>query len=237
MAAEVRRRRKELRMSAQDLADRCEEIGHPSPRNVIANTESGRRANLPLVDVLVLAEALRTSPICLLYPVGYVDRVQRLPLQHSEPTWDAMRWFTGDSEDFGLEDDMLRSFRAHVRHQRAALAALKGEKHERRKAETAPNRAEHEEAALAQADYTERALEAKYRLRSTHAFIRELDHIRALLGLADTDDPEAMPLIAARLEEVGDEKSPLPDVEETRRRLKSGQDLIDRLTVSEWLDR
>ncbi|MEH0556990.1 helix-turn-helix domain-containing protein [Streptomyces sp. B21-101] len=173
VAAEVRRRRKELRMSAQDLADRCEEIGHPIPRNVIANMESGRRASLPLVDVLVLAEALRTYPICLLYPVGYVDRVQRLPLQHSEPTWAAMRWFTGDSEDFGMEDDMLRSFRAHVRYQRAALAALKGEKHERWKAETAPNQAEREEAVLAQADYAERALEAKYRLRSARAFIRE----------------------------------------------------------------
>ncbi|TLQ44546.1 tyrosine-type recombinase/integrase [Streptomyces marianii] len=65
----------------------------------------------------------------------------------------------------------------------------------------------------------------------------DLDHIRALLGLADTDDPEGMALIAAMLEEVGDEKSPLPDVEETRRRLKSGQDLIGRLTVGEWLDR
>ncbi|MGX1092196.1 hypothetical protein RKD47_002877 [Streptomyces albogriseolus] len=32
-------------------------------------------------------------------------------------------------------------------------------------------------------------------------------------------------------------KSPLPDVEETRWRLKSGQVLIGRLTVSEWLDR
>jgi hypothetical protein len=158
-------------MSAQDLADRCEEIGHPIPRNAIANMESGRRAALPLVEVLV--EALRTYPICLLYPVGYVDRVQRLPAQDSEPTWDAMRWFTGDREDFGMEDDMLRSFRAHVSHQRAALAALKGEKHERWKAETASNQAEREEAVLTQSDFPERALEAKYRLRSARAFIRE----------------------------------------------------------------
>jgi transcriptional regulator with XRE-family HTH domain len=191
VAAEVRRRRKELRMSAQDLADRCEEIGHPIPRNVIANMESGRRAGLPLVDVLVLAEALRTYPICLLYPVGYVDRVQRLPLQHSEPTWEAMRWFTGDSEDFGREDDMLRSFRAHVSHQRAALAALKSEKHERWKAETAPNQAEREEAVLAQADYAERLLEAKYRLRSARAFIREDGGTPPHLPpeLADVDPP------------------------------------------------
>ena len=65
----------------------------------------------------------------------------------------------------------------------------------------------------------------------------DLDHVRALLGLADSDDPEGMELIAAMLEEVGDQKSPLPDVEESRRRLKSGQDLIGRLTVGDWLDR
>jgi integrase len=64
----------------------------------------------------------------------------------------------------------------------------------------------------------------------------DLDHVRALLGLAETDDAEGTALIAAMLEEVADEKGPLPDVEETRRRLKSGQDLIGRLTVGEWLD-
>ena len=63
VAGEVRRRRKEAGWSAQDLADKCEEIGHPIPRNVIANMESGRRSNLPLVDVMVLAEALNTPPI------------------------------------------------------------------------------------------------------------------------------------------------------------------------------
>ncbi|KNB50238.1 helix-turn-helix domain-containing protein [Streptomyces caatingaensis] len=191
VAAEVRRRRKELRMSAQDLADACEEIGYPIPRNVIANMESGRRATLPLVEVLVLAEALRTYPVCLLYPVGYVDRVQRLPFRASEPTWDAMRWFTGDKEGFGVEDSMLRAFRAHVSHQRAALAALKAEKHERWKAETAPNQAEREEAALAQADYAERAVQAKYRLRSARAFIREDGGTPPPLPpeLADVDPP------------------------------------------------
>ncbi|MFF0445810.1 tyrosine-type recombinase/integrase [Streptomyces sp. NPDC004609] len=65
----------------------------------------------------------------------------------------------------------------------------------------------------------------------------DLDHVRALLGLTDTDDPEGMSLIAAMLEEIGDEKAPLPDVEETRRRLNAGQDLVGSLTVAEWLDR
>lgn len=65
----------------------------------------------------------------------------------------------------------------------------------------------------------------------------DLGHIHALLGLANADDPEGIALIATMLEEVGDEKAPLPDVEETRRRLKSGQDLASRLTVGDWPDR
>ena len=65
----------------------------------------------------------------------------------------------------------------------------------------------------------------------------DLDHVRALLGIPDADDAEGTALITDMLEEVADEKSPLPDIEETRRRLKSGQDLVGRLTVAEWLDR
>ncbi|MFJ4972430.1 tyrosine-type recombinase/integrase [Streptomyces sp. NPDC088755] len=64
-----------------------------------------------------------------------------------------------------------------------------------------------------------------------------LDHVRALLGLTEADDPEGTELIAAMLAEVSSEKGPLPEVEETRRRLNSGQDLIGSLTVAEWLDR
>ncbi|MGA5217913.1 tyrosine-type recombinase/integrase [Streptomyces cinereoruber] len=65
----------------------------------------------------------------------------------------------------------------------------------------------------------------------------DLDHVRALLGLAEIDDPEGVQLVAAMLAEVSGEKLPLPDVEETRRRLRAGQDLIGSLTVAEWLDR
>ncbi|WP_066950774.1 tyrosine-type recombinase/integrase [Streptomyces lushanensis] len=65
----------------------------------------------------------------------------------------------------------------------------------------------------------------------------DLDHVRALLGLAESDDPEGTELIAVMLAEVSREKAPLPDVEETRRRLSAGQNLIGSLTVSEWLDR
>ncbi|MCZ4120822.1 site-specific integrase, partial [Streptomyces sp. H39-S7] len=64
----------------------------------------------------------------------------------------------------------------------------------------------------------------------------ELDRIRALLGIPDADDPEALAAIADMLEQAADAKSPLPGVEETRRRLHSGQELTGRLTVGEWLE-
>ncbi|MBT2451817.1 site-specific integrase [Streptomyces sp. ISL-43] len=64
----------------------------------------------------------------------------------------------------------------------------------------------------------------------------DLDHIRALLGLAESDDVENLARLADMLEQVGDEKAPLPDIEATRRRLSHGLDLTSRLTVGEWLD-
>ncbi|MFD4242620.1 helix-turn-helix domain-containing protein [Streptomyces sp. NPDC058525] len=173
VAREVRRRRKELGMSAQELADACEEIGHRIPRNVIANMESGRRASLPLVDVMVLAKALHTSPICLIYPVGYIERVQKLPLRDSVQTWDAMRWFTGDEPDSLTLDLMLRMFQEHESEQRALSAAESSEQHEAWKAKSASNATQREEALSAQAFYAERAALAKQRLRRVRASIRE----------------------------------------------------------------
>ncbi|MEU6386618.1 helix-turn-helix transcriptional regulator [Streptomyces bauhiniae] len=173
VAGEVRRRRKELGWSAQDLADKCEEIGHPIPRNVIANMESGRRSNLPLVDVIVLAEALNTPPICLVYPVGYVDDVQRLPLQHPTTSLDALRRFTGEETDLGADDDMLRYFRAHHAAQERLRSAQIDEERARYDAATAPNTDRKAEALRAQARAAEAADEAKSRLHRIRAFIQE----------------------------------------------------------------
>ncbi|MBK3560487.1 helix-turn-helix transcriptional regulator [Streptomyces sp. MBT56] len=173
VAAEVRRRRKELGWSAQDLADRCAEIGHPIPRNVIANMESGRRSNLPLVDVMVLAEALNTPPICLLYPVGYIEDVQRLPLQDSTSTLDALRWFTGEQTDLGADDDMLRYFRAHHAAQERLRSARRDEEYARYHAQTAPNADRKAEALRSQARAAETADDAEDRLRRVRAFIEE----------------------------------------------------------------
>ncbi|MEU8707242.1 helix-turn-helix transcriptional regulator [Streptomyces sp. NPDC048565] len=173
VAIEVRRRRKELGWSAQDLADKCAEIGHPIPRNVIANMESGRRSNLPLVDVMVLAQALNTPPICLIYPVGYIDDVQQLPLQDSTSALDALRWFTGEETELGADDDMLRYFRTHHAAQERLRSARRDEEYARYHAQTAPNADRKAEALRSQARAAEAADDAEDRLRRVRAFIEE----------------------------------------------------------------
>ncbi|WP_327662349.1 MULTISPECIES: helix-turn-helix domain-containing protein [unclassified Streptomyces] len=172
VAGAVRRRRKELRWSAQDLADKCEEIGYPIPRNVIANMESGRRATLPLVEVMVLARALRVTPIGLIYPVGYVPRVRALPYEDARPTWDALQWFTGESPDFGSEDSMLDHFLAHDLELRSALAAVESEDYERWKVRTAANHIQREAAERALARYSDQAAQAKAALSEYRRLIR-----------------------------------------------------------------
>ncbi|MFF8491570.1 helix-turn-helix domain-containing protein [Streptomyces albidoflavus] len=173
VAGEVRRRRRELGWSAQDLAERCEEIGHPIPRNVIANMESGRRSNLPLVDVMILAEALNAPPICLIYPVGYVDDVQRLPLQDSVSPLDALLRFTGEDRDLGSNDDLLRYFRAHHGAQEQLRNAQHNEEYAHYYAETASTADRKAEALRAQARAAEAAEEAESQLRRLRAFIQE----------------------------------------------------------------
>src|SRR2546421_13039945 len=89
VVAEVRRRREELGMSAQDLADACDDLDHPIPRNVIANLESGRRSGLTVADLLVLAEALEVPPLWLLFPLNRPAQADTLPGQEMDP-WRAV---------------------------------------------------------------------------------------------------------------------------------------------------
>ncbi|MFB7367142.1 transcriptional regulator [Streptomyces hydrogenans] len=173
VAGEVRRRRKEKRWSAQRLAERCEELGHPIPRNVIANLESGRRANLPLVDVMVLAAALETYPICLIFPLGYVERTQELPFHSLIPTWDAMRKFTGEERDYETDSGLMSEFNLHASLTRTVIAARREAESAAFDAETATTSGQREEAERKAAEYTQRAEEAKRRLLNLRDEIRE----------------------------------------------------------------
>lgn len=190
-------------MSAQGLADACAELGHPIPRNVIANMESGRRASLPLVDVMVLAKALNTPPICLIYPVGYVEEVQQLPFTDPTITLRALSWFTGEKRELGADDDMLRYFRAHHAAEQTVMAARQDEELARYHAKTAPNATRKAQALLNQAHAAQEGEAGKEQLRRVRAFIRQADATPPFLWpdlAAEVDQPETDPDTAEEID-------------------------------------
>jgi hypothetical protein len=77
IAVEVRERRKPR--SAQWLADRTAALGFPMSRALITDIELGRRRYVTTAELLILAAALETAPIMLLYPPPYSDDIEVLP--------------------------------------------------------------------------------------------------------------------------------------------------------------
>lgn len=64
-----------------------------------------------------------------------------------------------------------------------------------------------------------------------------LDQVRALLGIPDGDDEDGQVAVGDLLEQVSkDSKTPLPGLEDIKRRYRSGQSLSTRLTVEAWLN-
>jgi transcriptional regulator with XRE-family HTH domain len=102
IAGEIRRYRHERGMSAQKLANECERLGFPIPRNVLANLEHGRREAVSVAELLVLAAALRIPPVLLVVPVARQESTEMLPGMET-PTWHAALWWRGDLvlEDLG----------------------------------------------------------------------------------------------------------------------------------------
>lgn len=99
-AASMKKRRDELGLSAQKLADRTAELGHPVNRSVVAALESGRRNRLLLPDALVIAEALSTSLATLLYPGMPDEGVDQLP-GRLMPSWEAALSLLGTEPPLG----------------------------------------------------------------------------------------------------------------------------------------
>ncbi|MBN0043089.1 helix-turn-helix transcriptional regulator [Streptomyces actuosus] len=94
IAGEIRRHRQEQGLSAQQLSDRCAELGAPIPRVVLSNLENGKRQNVTIAEVLVLARALGVPPGVLIFPVGHVAHVEVLPGAWQEPLA-AIDWLSG----------------------------------------------------------------------------------------------------------------------------------------------
>jgi transcriptional regulator with XRE-family HTH domain len=96
IAGEIRRYREERRMSAQQLADRCKQLGMEIPRAVLANLENGRRATVSVAELLVLAEVLQVPPLLLVVPLARQELTEILP-DIQVPTLEAGRWWRGDA--------------------------------------------------------------------------------------------------------------------------------------------
>lgn len=85
-------------MTAQQLADETERLGYPISRAQIANYESGRKQGLDVVELLILAAALRVPPVALLFGALPDGDAEALPGWHATAA-EAMFWFTGEIVD------------------------------------------------------------------------------------------------------------------------------------------
>lgn len=103
IALEIRRLRG--RRSAQWLANRTSELGYAISRSVISDLEIARRRYITTAEVTILARALDTAPIALIYPFPYYgDEIEVLPSSEFEKIV-AVQWFTG-KQGIYLEDLM-----------------------------------------------------------------------------------------------------------------------------------
>lgn len=84
------------RMSAQQLSERCAELGYPIPRSTITNLEIGRKESISIQEVAILAKALGIPPLALLFPIGHDQTFEVLP-DTVIPTWLAAQWFSGEA--------------------------------------------------------------------------------------------------------------------------------------------
>jgi transcriptional regulator with XRE-family HTH domain len=91
----VKARRKALKLTAVELAERTKELGYPITRVAITKIEGNNRAGkFDVAELLVIAAALNTSPALLLYPGPYNEDVELLPGEVCAE-FDAVQWFSG----------------------------------------------------------------------------------------------------------------------------------------------
>lgn len=98
VARVIRYHRERLRMTAQQLAERVARLGGNISRQAISKVETGGRG-ISIDELILLAKALETSPLMLLFPEGTHSgrsRVEYLP-GHVLDIWPAARLFTGEA--------------------------------------------------------------------------------------------------------------------------------------------
>ena len=93
IGAQILRARKELNLSAQGLADRTAKLGYPIGRATISQFENGTRRSVTVAELLILAAALNTSPVSLIYPGPYRQSVSVIP-GRVVTEFQAAQWFS-----------------------------------------------------------------------------------------------------------------------------------------------
>lgn len=102
---QIRKYRDELKISAQELADRmAQETGASYTRTQVTNLESGRREAITIGEVIAFARILGVAPILLVLPLGADQDVEVLPDVREDP-WTAYRVFVGTLPWGALVDD------------------------------------------------------------------------------------------------------------------------------------
>jgi transcriptional regulator with XRE-family HTH domain len=95
--------RKRADLTAVMLSARCEDLGLPLDRNVIAKLENGHRNSVTVDEVYVLAAALDVPPLLLLFGVGAEETAEVLP-GTDVPAFRAAQWASGAGPLPGPED-------------------------------------------------------------------------------------------------------------------------------------
>lgn len=81
-------------MTAQQLAERCAEWGAPIHRTTITKIENGR-PRFDLGELMVLAFALDTSPMMLVFPDLADGPIELMPGREA-PSASGLLWFSGE---------------------------------------------------------------------------------------------------------------------------------------------
>lgn len=80
--------------TGQWLSDRTAELGQRVSRSTISEIETGRRKSITVTDLILLAAALNTTPVALVYPGPYTRPIKFTPNQEVPEIW-AAQWFSG----------------------------------------------------------------------------------------------------------------------------------------------
>jgi transcriptional regulator with XRE-family HTH domain len=95
MGAAIKAAREAQSLSAVKLAARTEDLGCPIHRVGITKIEAGERA-LTVPELLVIAAALGTTPLALIFASPINESIEVLPGKY-QSTVAALGWFTGTS--------------------------------------------------------------------------------------------------------------------------------------------